>query len=146
MRSRVRISTPVNVSRKGRKLTTSASTATLIHTSTSQLELQTRDYEPGWDLDSHLEPDVVTEHGEVTWQTDVGQVRLGHRKLWVTSLAGEHEVRVECLPGSSLPATLRKIGYQLTRGQDGQRILPVAVTHPERGRRACCCRGLNARR
>jgi hypothetical protein len=47
---------------------------------------------------------------------------------WVVSVPGAREVRIECLPGSLLPKTLRKIGYKPTRGEDGQRILPVAVT------------------
>jgi hypothetical protein len=38
-------------------------------------------------------------------------------------------VRIECLPGSALPATLERIGYKPVREPvDGSRILPVAVT------------------
>jgi hypothetical protein len=47
---------------------------------------------------------------------------------FVTSVAGAREVRIDCLPGSALPATLERIGYKLRRGEDGTRILPVAIT------------------
>jgi hypothetical protein len=47
---------------------------------------------------------------------------------WVTSVPGSKTVRIECLPGSALPATLERIGYKLKRGEDGTRILPNAIT------------------
>jgi hypothetical protein len=47
---------------------------------------------------------------------------------WVVSVPGERQVRVQCLPGSSLPATLIRMGYEPKREQDETRILPVAVT------------------
>jgi hypothetical protein len=47
---------------------------------------------------------------------------------WVTSVAGSREVRIDVLPDSALPATLERIAYKLTRGEDGTRILPTAIT------------------
>jgi hypothetical protein len=53
---------------------------------------------------------------------------IGSHGGWATSVPGAREVRIECLPGSALPATLTRTGYELRRGEDGTRILPVAVS------------------
>jgi hypothetical protein len=47
---------------------------------------------------------------------------------WLTSTPGNREVVVECLPGSRLPDLLADRGYDLKPEQDGERILPVAVS------------------
>jgi hypothetical protein len=39
-------------------------------------------------------------------------------------------VTVECLPGSTLPAELRKLGYDVTKAGEGERILAGAVVEP----------------
>jgi hypothetical protein len=43
------------------------------------------------------------------------------RSAWNT------EVRLECLPDSTLPGDLRRAGYDLTETGEGQRILPCAI-------------------
>jgi hypothetical protein len=45
----------------------------------------------------------------------------------VTSVAGAREVRIDCIPGSALPATLTRIGYKLRREEPGQRVLAHAI-------------------
>jgi hypothetical protein len=52
------------------------------------------------------------------------------RNGWITSIPGEREVTVECLPTSTLPSELAKAGYQLQPADppEGQRILPAAIT------------------
>ena len=35
---------------------------------------------------------------------------------------------MECLPGSSLPDDLRKLGYDVRETGEGERILPAAIT------------------
>ena len=39
----------------------------------------------------------------------------------------ETDVTIECLPGSTLPAELRKAGYDITELDEGERILPAAI-------------------
>jgi hypothetical protein len=46
---------------------------------------------------------------------------------WVTSLPGAREVTMECLPGSSLPDELTRLGYKLVELGEGERILPAAI-------------------
>jgi len=46
---------------------------------------------------------------------------------WITSLPGAVEIVVECLPGSSLPDTLRAAGHDLREAGEGERILPLAL-------------------
>lgn len=46
---------------------------------------------------------------------------------WLTSVPGEVEVMMECLPGSTLPGELRGMGYDVTEVGEGERILPSAI-------------------
>ena len=46
---------------------------------------------------------------------------------WCTSIPGAPEVTIEALPGSTLPADLRGIGYNITETGTTERILPNAV-------------------
>ena len=39
----------------------------------------------------------------------------------------ETDVTIECLPGSTLPAELRKAGYDITELDEGERILPAGI-------------------
>jgi hypothetical protein len=48
------------------------------------------------------------------------------RNGWLTSIPGEREVTMECLPESSLPDELEKLGYKLEPEGAGERILPHA--------------------
>jgi hypothetical protein len=41
---------------------------------------------------------------------------------------GDPEVRVECLPGSTLPAELGTLGYDVRDLEEGERILAAAIT------------------
>jgi hypothetical protein len=41
---------------------------------------------------------------------------------------GDPEVRVECLPGSTLPAELGTLGYDVRDLGEGERILAAAIT------------------
>jgi hypothetical protein len=41
---------------------------------------------------------------------------------------GDPEVRMECLPGSTLPDELRQLGYDVRDLGDGERILAAAIT------------------
>jgi hypothetical protein len=45
---------------------------------------------------------------------------------WLTSVAGDRLVTLETLPGSSLPAELEKLGYEVEPDGEGQRIIPAA--------------------
>jgi hypothetical protein len=49
------------------------------------------------------------------------------RNSGITSIPGTVAVTVECLPGSTLPAELRKAGYDVRDIGDGERILPTAI-------------------
>ncbi len=49
------------------------------------------------------------------------------RHGWLTSIPGAVDVTMECLPGSSLPDELRKLGYEVTEMGDGERILPHQI-------------------
>jgi hypothetical protein len=60
------------------------------------------------DLGFHLEPDVVTEHGEVPWQTDsefIGAIHAEH------AIVGDYELMVFDLPAD--PAGPAVIGWEL---------------------------------
>ena len=46
---------------------------------------------------------------------------------WLTSIPGDVEVTMECLPGSTLPDELRDQGFDLVEGREGERILPAAI-------------------
>jgi hypothetical protein len=46
---------------------------------------------------------------------------------WLVSVAGDVEVRVECLPSSDLPQRLQRAGYELRPDGQGQRILAHAI-------------------
>lgn len=47
---------------------------------------------------------------------------------WLTSIPGDKEVRMECLPDSTLPDELRKLGYTVEADGETERILHTAVT------------------
>jgi hypothetical protein len=49
------------------------------------------------------------------------------RDCWIASIPGAVEVTIECLPGSTLPDELRKVGYDVTEIGEGKRILPTAI-------------------
>lgn len=49
------------------------------------------------------------------------------RHGWLTSIPGDIEVEMQCLPGSSLPDDLRKLGYVVAEIGETQRILPTAI-------------------
>jgi hypothetical protein len=46
---------------------------------------------------------------------------------WITSVPGAATVDFETLPDSTLPADLRKAGYDVTEIGEGERILPNAI-------------------
>jgi hypothetical protein len=46
---------------------------------------------------------------------------------WLTSIPGRTEITMECLPDSTLPDDLRKLGYVVTETGEGQRILSGAI-------------------
>jgi hypothetical protein len=50
------------------------------------------------------------------------------RRGWITGVPGAVDVTIEVLPGSTLPDELRKAGYDVCQIEDGQRILPAAIT------------------
>ena len=50
------------------------------------------------------------------------------RHGWLTSIPGDVEVTMECLPGSTLPDELRRAGYTVTETGTTQRILAHAIT------------------
>lgn len=50
------------------------------------------------------------------------------RGAWLTSIPGDKEVRMECLPDSTLPDELRKLGYTVESDGETERILPHAIT------------------
>jgi hypothetical protein len=45
----------------------------------------------------------------------------------LVSVPGDPEVRMECLPGSTLPDELRQLGYDVRDLGDGERILATAI-------------------
>jgi hypothetical protein len=49
------------------------------------------------------------------------------RNGFLTSIAGRTEVTMECLPDSTLPDDLRKLGYVVTETGEGERILSGAI-------------------
>jgi hypothetical protein len=50
------------------------------------------------------------------------------RNGWITSVPGDVEVTIECLPGSSLPVELQAQGYDPVATGDGERIVATAIT------------------
>jgi hypothetical protein len=50
------------------------------------------------------------------------------RGAFLTSIPGEKEVRMECVPDSTVPDELRKLGYTVEPDGEGERILPHAIT------------------
>jgi hypothetical protein len=50
------------------------------------------------------------------------------RNSGITSIPGTVAVTGECLPGSTLPAELRKAGYDVRDIGDGERIVATAIT------------------
>jgi hypothetical protein len=49
------------------------------------------------------------------------------RNGWLTSIPGDRDVEMQCLPGSSLPDELRKLGYDVREDGETQRILHTAI-------------------
>lgn len=50
---------------------------------------------------------------------------------WITSAAHAYPIRLECVPGSGLPDTLRSLGYIVTFAGTVERLLPrVEMTVP----------------
>jgi hypothetical protein len=50
------------------------------------------------------------------------------RGAWIeTSVPGAIDVTMECLPDSTLPGDLRKLGYEVTEMDEGERILPTVI-------------------
>jgi hypothetical protein len=49
------------------------------------------------------------------------------RRGYLTSVPGDKEVRMECLPDSTLPDELRKLGYKVEADGEGERILHSAI-------------------
>ena len=49
------------------------------------------------------------------------------RNGWITSVPGDVDVTIECLPGSSLPDELRAQGYDLVATGNGERIVATAI-------------------
>jgi hypothetical protein len=43
------------------------------------------------------------------------------RHGWITSIPGDTEIMLECLPGSTLPDDLRGLGHQVREIGDGER-------------------------
>jgi len=60
------------------------------------------------DLGFHLEPDVVTEHGEVTWQTDSEFIGANHAER---AMVGDYELLVFDLPADCAGPAV--IGWEL---------------------------------
>jgi hypothetical protein len=60
------------------------------------------------DLGFHLEPDVVTEHGEVTWQKDPEFIGANRAER---ALIGDYELMVFDLPADSAGSAV--IGWEL---------------------------------
>jgi hypothetical protein len=52
------------------------------------------------------------------------------RNAWITSIPGDVDVAIECLPGSTLPDELRTRGYDPVATGDGERIVPTAIIEP----------------
>jgi hypothetical protein len=46
---------------------------------------------------------------------------------WLTSICGDVEVMVECLPGSTMPERLQALDYRLRPDGEGERIIPHAI-------------------
>jgi hypothetical protein len=46
---------------------------------------------------------------------------------WLTSIPGDFEVRMECLPSSDVPQRLGDLGFQLRPEGRGERILACAI-------------------
>jgi hypothetical protein len=66
---------------------------------------------------------------------DVGRIGIAaalndfvtSRHGWITSIPGDTEVTMECLPGSTLPDDLRGLGHQVHEAGEGERILAAAI-------------------
>jgi hypothetical protein len=53
---------------------------------------------------------------------------INHRGgAWLTSIPGDFEVMMECLPSSNVPQRLGDLCYQLRPEGEGERILPHAI-------------------
>jgi hypothetical protein len=46
---------------------------------------------------------------------------------WLTSIPGDFEAMMECLPSSDVPERLRDRGYDLKPDGEGERIIPHAI-------------------
>ena len=49
------------------------------------------------------------------------------RHDWLTSIPGAIDLTMECLPGSSLPDELRKLGHDVEPAGEGKRVLSGAI-------------------
>jgi hypothetical protein len=49
------------------------------------------------------------------------------RHGWITSIPGDTELTMDCLPGSTLPDDLRGFGHQISEAGEGERILATAI-------------------
>lgn len=52
---------------------------------------------------------------------------VNQRGGWVTSIPGDFDVMVECLPSSTLPSDLRAVGWQLQDEGEGERLIPGTI-------------------
>jgi hypothetical protein len=75
------------------------------------------------EIDIPLKPEVKDRKTRFEVLNEVVRSRNG----WITSVPGDVDVTIECLPGSSLPDELRAQGYGLTATGDGERIVPTAI-------------------
>lgn len=58
---------------------------------------------------------------------ELNQLARACGDAWLVSIPGDHEIMVECLPGSTMPDRLRRLDYQLRDEGTGQRILAHAI-------------------
>jgi hypothetical protein len=70
-------------------------------------------------------PDVVAERRERFERLSAFVTR---HDAWIILTPGAKEIIIECLPGSGLLNLLADRGYDLKPEQDGERILPLAVS------------------
>jgi hypothetical protein len=49
------------------------------------------------------------------------------RHAWIISVPGDPEIRLETLPNSTLPAELKRLGYELADDGEGERIIPGRI-------------------
>ena len=52
---------------------------------------------------------------------------VSRRNAWLTSVPGSHDIRTDCLPGSGVTGELRKLGWDVTKIGDSQRIVTGTI-------------------